>query len=206
MVVPSIWVPLPKTQENWPNAKKGSFLHFFVSLCKKNSNGRQSDNFGPRRSAYGPSESLCPKFSKTHLRKVSVFKIVGATPLQSQVIQICVRQKCCFFGTFLEKILFWSTSAKYTPTHDIHQRKAVHVSVPHVPQPAGHQNFANSWRQKLAHVLRPRRNKSEVSRQKLLTHGNLSAKQELFVLVTFSQKCDKTKAKHNSKLFFNTGW
>ena len=53
--------------------------------------------------------------------------------------------------------------------------------------------------------LRPCCNESEVSRQILLTHGNLSAKQELFVLVTISLKCDKTKVKHNSKLFFNTG-
>jgi hypothetical protein len=38
----------------------------------------------------------------------------------------------------------------------------------------------------------------------LLTHGTLSTKQEFIVLVTISQKCDKTKATHNSKLFFNT--
>ena len=106
MVVPWIWVSLPKTQENWPNAKKCSFWHFFVSLCKKISNGRQSDNFDPRRSAYGPSESLCPKFSETPLRKSKIFKIEGVMPLQSQVIPICVPQKRCFFGTFLEKILF----------------------------------------------------------------------------------------------------
>ena len=48
-------------------------------------------------------------------------------------------------------------------------------------------------------------NKGEVSRQSLLTHGTLSTKQEFIVLVTISQKCDKTKATHNSKLFFNTG-
>ena len=106
MVVPWIWVPLPKTQENWPNAKKCSFLHFLVSLCKKISNGRQSDNFGPRGDAYGPSERLCPKFSETPLRKSKIFKIEGVMPLQSQVIPICVPQKRCFFGTFLEKILF----------------------------------------------------------------------------------------------------
>ena len=85
--------------------KKCSFLHFFVSLCKKISNGRQSDNFGPRGYAYGPSESLCPKFSETPLRKSKIFKIEGVMPLQSQVIPICVPQKRCFFGTFLEKIL-----------------------------------------------------------------------------------------------------
>ena len=78
--------------------KKGSFLHFFLSLCKKISNGRQSDNFGPRGDAYGPSERLCPKFSETPLRKSKVFKIEGVMPLQSQVIQICVPQKRCFFG------------------------------------------------------------------------------------------------------------
>ena len=55
-------------------------------------------------------------------------------PLQSQVILICVPQKRCFFGTFLEKILFLPTSTKSTPPHDIHQRKAVHLSFPHVTQ------------------------------------------------------------------------
>ena len=49
-------------------------------------------------------------------------------------------------------------------------------------------------------------NPSEVSRQKLHARGTLSSKQEFLVLVTFSQKCDKTLAIHNSKFFFNTGW
>ena len=153
MVVPSIWVPLPKTQENWPNAKKCSFLHFLVTLCKKISNGRQSDNFDPRRSAYGPSESLCPKFSETPLRKSKIFKIEGVMPLQSQVIPICVPQKRCFFGTFLEKILFLTHFVQSNHPHDRHIRKAVHLSFLHVPQLesflelAGRQNFANAWRQ-----------------------------------------------------------
>ena len=34
---------------------------------------------------------------------------------------------------------------------------------------------------------------------------HMSTKQEFIVLVTISQKCDKTKATHNSKLFFDTG-
>ena len=49
-------------------------------------------------------------------------------------------------------------------------------------------------------------NPNEVSRQKLHTRGTLSSKQEFLVLVTFTQKCDKTLAIHNSKFFFNTGW
>ena len=31
----------------------------------------------------GSFESLCPKFSKTHVKKVSISKIVGASPLRS---------------------------------------------------------------------------------------------------------------------------
>ena len=100
MVVPRIWVPIPKTRVNCPNVKKSIFLQFLVSLCKKFSSGCQSDNFDPRRSAYGSSESLCPVFFKTHAKKVIIFKIVGASPLQSQVIQICVTQNRCFLGTF----------------------------------------------------------------------------------------------------------
>ena len=152
MVVPSIWVPLPKTQENWPNAKKGSFLHFFVSLCKKISNGRQSDNFGPRGDAYGPSESLCPKFSETPLRKLNFFKIEGVMPLQSQVFPICVPQKRCFSALFWRKYFFLTHFGQIYPPHDIHQGKAVHLSVLHLSQqlsffePAGRQNFANTWR------------------------------------------------------------
>ena len=150
MLVPLIWVPLPKNQENWPNGKKGSILNFFVSLCKKISNGRQSDNFGLRGDAYGPSESLYPKFSKTPLRKSKIFKIEGVMPLQSQVIPICVPQKRCFFGTFLEKILFLTHFDQSNHPNDRHIRKAVHLSFLHVPQhksffePAGRQNFANA--------------------------------------------------------------
>ena len=33
-----------------------------------------------------------PKFFKTHLKIVDTFKILGPSPLQSEVIQICVRQ------------------------------------------------------------------------------------------------------------------
>ena len=42
-------------------------------------------------------------------------------------------------------------------------------------------------------------NTSEVSRQKLRPLRNLLRKQEFLISVTFSQKRDKTQAKHNSK-------
>ena len=108
MVVPRIWVPIPKTRVNCPNVKNNLFLHFLVSLCKKISSGWQSDNFDPRRCAYGSSESFCPIFFKTPAKKVIIFKIVGASPLQSQVIQNLDTQKRCFLGTFFEKMAIFT--------------------------------------------------------------------------------------------------
>ena len=35
MVVPWIWVPIPKTQVNWPNAKKAFFAIFCCHFVKK---------------------------------------------------------------------------------------------------------------------------------------------------------------------------
>ena len=113
-------------------SKKRRFFLFLVTAPKKFSNGCQLDNFDPRRSAYGPYESLCPKFSETHAGKVSIFKIVGARPLRSQVIPICVTQNSCFFGTFLEKILFLTHFDQSNPPHDRHIRKAVHLRIPKI--------------------------------------------------------------------------
>ena len=36
---------------------------------------------------------LCPKDSKTSVKVVDTFKILGAVPLRCQMIQICVPQK-----------------------------------------------------------------------------------------------------------------
>ena len=120
MVVPRIWVPIPKTRVNCPNVKNNLFLHFLVILCKKNSSGCQSDNFDPRRSAYGSSESLCPIFFKTPAKKVIIFKIVGASPLQSQVIQNLDTQKRCFLGTFFEKMAIFTHFDQTNPPPMIH--------------------------------------------------------------------------------------
>ena len=128
MVVPWIWVPIPKTQVNWPNAKKSVFCHFLLSLCKKISNGRQSDNFDPRRDAYGSSESLCPKFSETPVKKVSIFKIEGVMPLQSRVIMICVTPKSCFFGNFWEKKDSHGQTVHFGPHSVRHILKAEHLT------------------------------------------------------------------------------
>ena len=115
-------------------SKKRRFCRFFVSPSKKISTGCHSDNFDPRTSAYGPYESLCPKFSETYAGKVSISKIVGARPPRSQLIQNREHLKRCFFGTFLEKILFLTHFDQSNHPHDRHIRKAVHLSFLHVPQ------------------------------------------------------------------------
>ena len=96
-------------------SKKRRFLQFSIAAPKKISNGCQSDNFDPRTSAYGPFESLCPKFSETHAGKVSIFKIVGARPLRSQVIRKSCRPKRCFFGNFWEKMLSHGQTVHFWP-------------------------------------------------------------------------------------------
>ena len=58
-----------KDSSKLPKSKKRRFLPFFCCHFVKNFKCRQSDNFDPRRSVYGSSESLCPKFSETPLRK-----------------------------------------------------------------------------------------------------------------------------------------
>ena len=69
-----------------PNWERRPFGTIFHCRPKEISIGCQSDNFDPRRSAHGSSESLCPKFSETHVEMVSIFKILGASLLQSHVI------------------------------------------------------------------------------------------------------------------------
>ena len=110
-------------------SKKRRFWQFSIAAPKKFSNGCQSDNFDPRTFAYGSSESLCPKFSETHAGKVSIFKIVGARPLRSQVIPICVTQNSCFFGNFWEKMLSHGQTVHFWPHSVIHIRKAEHLRI-----------------------------------------------------------------------------
>ena len=162
MVVPRIWVPIPKTRVNCPNVKNNLFLHFLVLLCKKNSSGCQSDNIDPRRSAYGSSESFCPIFFKTPAEKVIIFKNVGASPLQSQVIQNLDTQKRCFLGTFFEKRAIFTHFDQTNPPHDTHRWKAVHLSFPGARRkisflrPVSRENFANALGQTCIHDLRLR--------------------------------------------------
>ena len=73
--------PIKKYRGEGFLAKKRRFLQFSIAAPKKISSGCQSDNFDPRRSAHGSSESLCPKFSEAHVEKALIYKIGGASPL-----------------------------------------------------------------------------------------------------------------------------
>ena len=130
---------------------------------QKNSSGCQSDNIDASEVAYGSSESLCPVFFKTPVKVAETSKNLGASPLQSQVIQNLDTQKRCFLGTFLEKIAILTHFDQTNPPHDIHRWKAVDLSFSDVRakidflQPSDRQNFANALGQTCIHDLRLRR-------------------------------------------------
>ena len=105
MVVPWICVSISKSQVIWRKPKKSRFLHFSVSLSKKNSSGRQSDTIEDWRLAHSSFRRLCSNFFKTHVEVSDTFKNMGVRPPQSQLIRICVPQKSCFLATFFGKIL-----------------------------------------------------------------------------------------------------
>ena len=76
--------------------KKIVFLHFFIAAPKKNSSGRQSDNFEDWRLPHSSFRSLCSTFFKTLVELNDTSKIVGLSPLRSWMIQNRCRQNWCF--------------------------------------------------------------------------------------------------------------
>ena len=76
--------------------KKNVFFAFFCVPTKKNSSGRQSDNFEDWRLAHISFRSLCSTFFKTLVEVNDTSKIVGLSPLRSWMIQNRCRQNWCF--------------------------------------------------------------------------------------------------------------
>ena len=76
--------------------KKMVFLRFFVSPPKKNSSGRQSDNFEDWRLPHSSFQSWCSKFSETHVEVSDTSKFVGPSPLLSQLLRNHDRKNECF--------------------------------------------------------------------------------------------------------------
>ena len=82
------------------------------------------------------------------MKKVIIFKIVGASPLQSQVIRKSCRQNRWFSGTFWEKMLSHGQTVHFRPHSVIYHLKAMHHSFkmsylePILVHPVRRQNFA----------------------------------------------------------------
>ena len=90
--------PIKKYRGEGFLAKNAVFCYFSCPIRKKFQVAANRTILIPEGlpNAHGSSESLCPKFSEAHVEKVLIFKIVGTSPLRSQVIQNRVRQNSCF--------------------------------------------------------------------------------------------------------------
>ena len=130
--------------------KNTRFYHFFVTAPKKFSSGRQSDNFEDWRLAHSSYRSWCSKFSETLVDLSDTSKIVGPSPLRSQVIRNHDRQKECFLTNFWEKMVCFTKLTPRTPPSVIHGWKATDLLSQMVKRknyllnPVSRQNFANA--------------------------------------------------------------
>ena len=133
MVVPWIYDAVAKSHLIWLNAKKCPFLHILVSLRKKISSARRSDNIDASMPPHSSFETLWPILFMENIQSGIIFKILGTRPLQSQLITICVPQKTCFSGLFLKKILVFShfdqrkTPPSYTSLESYGSQLSNHV-------------------------------------------------------------------------------
>ena len=107
--------------------KKRRFLQFSIAPPTKFSNGCQSDNFDPRRSAHGSSKSLCPNFFETHVRcsqslKLWVLDLSKVRWSKNLALKIAV------FRHFLRKNALSRPNRPFWPQSVIHILKPVHLS------------------------------------------------------------------------------
>ena len=134
MVVSWIYDAAAKSPLIWVNAKNCRFLHFLVSLCKKNSSGCRSDNIDASMPPHSSFETLWPTLFMENIQNGKTLKIGGPSPLRSQLIKICVPQKTCFSCIFLEKILVFShfdqrkTPPSYTSLESYGSQLSNHVT------------------------------------------------------------------------------
>ena len=121
-----------------------------MTTPKKFSSGRQSDNFEDWRLAHSSFRSWCSKFSETLVDLSDTSKIVGPSPLRSQVIRNHDRQKECFLTNFWEKMVCFTKLTPRTPPSVIHGWKATDLLSQMVKRknyllnPISRQNFADA--------------------------------------------------------------
>ena len=114
MVVPSIWVPLPKTQENLPNAKKCSFLHFFVSLCKKIQMAANRTILVREEMPTAHLKAYVPNFLKHPWESRKSLKLRELCPSKVRWSRFVSLKNAVFSALFWRKSFFWPTSTKAT--------------------------------------------------------------------------------------------
>ena len=121
-----------------------------MTALKIFSSGRQSDNFEDWRLPHSSFRSLCSKFFKTLVELSDTSKIVGSSPLRSQVIQNHDRKNYCFLTTFWEKMVCFTKLTPWTPPSVIHGWKAMDLLYEMVKRknyllnPISRQNFADA--------------------------------------------------------------
>ena len=96
-----------------------------MTTPKKNSENFDSDNIEVWWLAHSSFRNWCSTFFKTHVGNSDTFKILGSSPLQSQLIQDHDRQNECFLTNFWEKMVCFTKLTPRTPPSVIHGLKAM---------------------------------------------------------------------------------
>ena len=91
-----VFFVLQQISRNKRFMRKGVFLHFCMTAPRKFSKNLQSDNIEVWRLAHSSYRSWCSTVFKTPVEVSDPFKIVGPSPLRSQLIQDHDRQNECF--------------------------------------------------------------------------------------------------------------
>ena len=136
MVVPWIYDAVAKSHLIWLNAKNSPFLHFLVSLRKKISSARRSDNIDASGPAHSSFWTLCPKFCKKIFILMTLLIFGSQQAPKSVDPDSCHSKKLFFRQTNKSNLLssctgLWTNLLKY-PKHltllNMHPRHLQHTS------------------------------------------------------------------------------
>ena len=115
MVVPWIWVPLTKTQEIWPNAKKCIFLHFLCPSVKKFQMAANRTILVREEMPTAHLKAYVPNFPKHPWESRKSLKLRELCPSKVRWSRFVSLKNAVFSALFWRKSFFWPTSTKSTP-------------------------------------------------------------------------------------------
>ena len=115
MVVPSIWVPLPKTQENWPNAKNAFFCIFLCPSVKKFQMAANRTILVREEMPTAHLKDYVPNFPKHPWESQKSLKLRELCPSKVRWSRFVSLKNAVFSALFWRKSFFWPTSTKATP-------------------------------------------------------------------------------------------